>query len=75
MSVIVSDGMSIDHALKLLWREANRENIPFTLRSRQYRKKKTELTHDKRKLYAKTKKKGRQYKRMLKRKGRLRELL
>ena len=75
MSVIVSDGMSIDQALKLLWREANRENVPITLRSRQYRIKKSEENHEKRKIFAKTKRKGRAYKRMLKRRGRLRELL
>lgn len=75
MSVIVSDGMSIDQALKLLWREANRENVPATLRSKQYRVTKTEENHEKRKLVAKTKKKGRSFRRMLKRRGRLRELL
>jgi ribosomal protein S21 len=75
MSVIVSDGMSIDQALKLLWREANRENVPATLRSRQYRITKAEENHEKRKIHSKTKRKRRSFRRMLKRRGRLRELL
>lgn len=69
MSVIVTDGMSIDHALKLLWREANRENIPTEIQRQQYRVKQTELNHETKKIWEKQKRRRRSARRKLRRKG------
>jgi ribosomal protein S21 len=55
MSVIVTDDMPIDQALKMLWREANRENIPNQLQKNRYYVKKTEEKHAVSKLFEKTK--------------------
>ena len=49
MAVIVHDDMPIDQALKMLWREANRENIPNEIMKNRYRVKKTAENHEKRK--------------------------
>jgi ribosomal protein S21 len=72
MSVIVPDGMSIDQSLKLLWREAIRENIPNTIQKNRYRITETEKKHEKKKLWMKTKRKRRSANRSLRRKGILR---
>ncbi len=75
MSVIVSDGMSIEQALKLLWRESNRENVPNVAKLQQYRIKPTEIRHAFNKQWEKTKRKRRAHRRKIQRMGRLRELL
>lgn len=59
MSVIVNDGMSIDLALRLLWREATRENIIEKLQDNRYFVPKTTKVHAKRKIYEKTKRRRR----------------
>ena len=75
MSVIVPDGMSIDQALKLLWRESNRENIPAVIQKNMYRTKQSFLNHEERKEWAKRKRRSRAAKRKLRRKGQLRKFL
>lgn len=72
MSVNVSDGMPIEQALKLLWREANRENIPFEIQKNQYRIKPAAKRHEMRKEWAKRKRRSRSAARKLRRKGQLR---
>jgi ribosomal protein S21 len=69
MSVIVTDGMSIDHALKLLWREANRENIPNEIQKQQFRVKQTDINHEQKKVWEKQKRRRRSARRKLRRKG------
>jgi len=69
MSVIVHDDMPIDQALKMLWREANRENIPKVLMEKRYRVKKTTKRHESRKVWAKMKRRRRSAKRRLAKKG------
>lgn len=59
MSVVVHDGMSIDLALRLLWREANREGVLEKLEEIRYYVPKTNHVHAKRKVYAKMKKRRR----------------
>lgn len=59
MSVIVTDDMPIDQALKMLWREANRENIPMELQKNRYHVKPTQLRHEERKIWEKTKRRRR----------------
>lgn len=71
MSVIVHDQMSVDQALKMLWREANRENIPNELQKNRYRVKKTTQVHEQRKVWAKMKRRRRSAKRKLERKGKI----
>lgn len=75
MSVVVPDGMSIDQALKFLWRESNRENVPFEIRKRMFRIKKNEERHTQKKEYAKRKRRRRKQIRNLKRKGQHRKLM
>jgi ribosomal protein S21 len=53
MSVIVHDQMSVEQALKMLWREANRENIPNEILKNRYRIKPTSEVHEKNKVWAK----------------------
>ena len=65
MSVIVHDDMPIDQALKMLWREANRENIPNELLNNRYRVKSTTKTHEFRKQWAKMKRRRRAAKRRI----------
>lgn len=72
MSVIVPDGMSIDQALKLLWREANRENIPNEIQRMQFRVQPSYTRHLIQKEWAKRKRRGSSAKRKLRRKGQLR---
>jgi ribosomal protein S21 len=69
MSVIVHDDMPVDQALKMLWREANRENIPTELLKNRYRIKQTAVNHEFRKYWAKIKKRRRSAKRKVERKG------
>ncbi|MEI7579152.1 MAG: hypothetical protein WCJ58_03865 [bacterium] len=69
MSVIVHDDMPIDQALKMLWREANRENIPAVLLERRYRVTQTSKNHEFKKVWAKMKKRRRSAKRRLAQKG------
>ena len=66
MSVVVHDEMSIDLALRLLWREATREGILEKLEEKRYYTPKTALVHQKRKVWAKTKKRRRQARRKAK---------
>lgn len=56
MSVIVHDDMPIDQALRMLWREAIRENIPEEYEKNRYRIKPSEKRHEVKKEYAKQKK-------------------
>lgn len=55
MAVIVHDDMPIDQALKMLWREANRENIPNVLLKNRYRVKPTAEKHEFKKQWEKQK--------------------
>ncbi len=75
MSVIVPDGMPIDQALKLLWREANRENIPAEIQKKQFRVKPSAVKHALNKNWIKRKRRARAFKRKLRRKGQRRTLL
>ncbi len=59
MSVAVHDDMSIDLALRLLWREATREGVMEKLEARRYYVPKTKLVHEKRKIWEKTKRRSR----------------
>ncbi len=63
MPVIVNDDMPIDQALKMLWREANREDIPNVLQTRRYRIKPTEEKHEAKKQWEKMKRRRRRAKR------------
>lgn len=69
MSVIVHDRMSIEQALKMLWREANRENIPNEIQKNRYRIKPAATAHEERKVWAKMKRRRRAAKRRLAKKG------
>jgi ribosomal protein S21 len=71
MAVIVHDDMPIDQALKMLWREANRENIPVVLQENRYRIKQTTLNHEKRREWKKRKKRRRAAKRKMLKKGKV----
>ena len=59
MSVIVNDEMSIDLALRLLWREATREGVIKKLQELKYFVPETETRHQKRKVFSKMKKRRR----------------
>ncbi|MDQ6985889.1 MAG: 30S ribosomal protein S21 [Candidatus Dojkabacteria bacterium] len=61
MSVIVNDEMSIDLALRLLWREATREGVIKKLQENRFFVPKTAKEHDKRKVYVKMKKRRRAF--------------
>ncbi|HEX9804582.1 MAG TPA: bS21 family ribosomal protein [Candidatus Dojkabacteria bacterium] len=63
MPVIVNDDMPIDQALKMLWREANRENIPNVLMEKRYRIKPTTKKHESKKVWEKMKRRRRTAKR------------
>lgn len=71
MAVIVHDDMPIDQALKMLWREANREHIPDTLLKLRYRIKPTAKKHEFKKYWEKMKRRRRSAKRKLVRKGKV----
>ena len=69
MSVIVHDDMPIDQALKMLWREANRENIPNELLKNRYRIKEAATRHEFKKQWEKMKRRRRSATRKLAQKG------
>ncbi|HRN86462.1 ribosomal protein S21/MRP21 [Candidatus Dojkabacteria bacterium] len=71
MSVIVHDQMSVEQALKMLWREANRENIPNEILKNRYRIKPTSEVHEKNKVWAKMKRRRRAAKRRMAKKGKI----
>jgi ribosomal protein S21 len=71
MAVIVHDDMPIDQALKLLWREANREDIPNVLLKNRYRVPQASLNHEFKKQWAKMKRRRGSAKRKLARKGKV----
>ena len=49
------DDMPVDQALKMLWREANREDIPNVLQKSRYRIKPSEKRHEFKKQWEKMK--------------------
>jgi len=59
MSVIVNEKMPIDLALRLLWREAIRENIIPKLQENRYYISPSQKRHDKKKVYKKMKRRRR----------------
>lgn len=61
MSVIVNDEMSIDLALRLLWREATREGIIEKLQEKRYYVPQTVKQHAIRKVFSKMKRRRRTY--------------
>lgn len=65
MAVIVHNDMPIDQALKMLWREANREDIPATLMKNRYRSTATSIRHEKNKVWRKMKRRRRSAKKRL----------
>jgi ribosomal protein S21 len=65
MAVIVHNDMPIDQALKMLWREANREDIPKVLQRVRYRIKPTSIKHESDKVWGKMKRRRRTAKRRL----------
>lgn len=71
MSVIVHDDMPIDQALRLLWREAIRENIPIEYEKNRYRIKPAEKRHTFKKEFEKQKRRRRAQARRLRMKGKI----
>lgn len=71
MAVIVHDDMPIDQALRLLWREANREDIPNILLKTRYRIPQAFTNHEFSKQWEKMKRRRRSAKRKLARKGKV----
>lgn len=69
MAVIVHDDMSIDLALRMLWREANREGIIETLKDNRYYNKPSVANHDQKKIYAKQKRRRAARKRRYRNRG------
>lgn len=69
MSVIVHDDMPVDLALKMLWREANREKLFDVVQKNRYRVKATVERHEFKKKWAKMKKRRRAAVRKQRRKG------
>lgn len=69
MAVIVHDEMPIDQALRMLWREANREGVIETLKDRRYYVKNTSKVHAVKRLHAKTKRRRARAKRRAANKG------
>jgi ribosomal protein S21 len=69
MSVIVHDDMPVDLALKMLWREANREKLSDVIMEGRYRITETSKRHEFRKQWAKMKKRRASASRKLRRKG------
>lgn len=65
MAVIVHANENIESSLKRLYREVMREKILETVRDRQYRIKKSELEADKRREWAKRKRRRRTARRRL----------
>ncbi len=69
MSVIVHDDMPIEQALKMLWRESNREKLPDVVQKNKYRVKPAAVRHEFRKQWEKMKRRRRSANRKLRRKG------
>lgn len=69
MSVIVHDDMQVDLALKMLWREGNREKLFDTIQKNRYRVKPSAENHEFRKKWAKMKRRRNAAKRKARRKG------
>lgn len=69
MSVIVHDDVPIDQALRMLWREAIRENIPEEYEDRRYRIKPTAKKHQFKKEFEKQKRRRRSASRRRRLKG------
>lgn len=69
MSVIVHDDMPLDLALRMLWREGNREKLFDVVQKNRYRVKPTTERHEFRKQWAKMARRRRAAKRKLRRKG------
>ncbi|MEP7103511.1 MAG: hypothetical protein ABI721_02255 [Candidatus Dojkabacteria bacterium] len=59
MSVVVHDDMSIDLALRLLWREATREGVLEKREERRFFVPKTAKVHAQKKVFAKMKRRRR----------------
>ncbi len=59
MSVVVHDDMSIDLALRLLWRESTREGVMEKLEEKRYYSPKTTKVHTQKKVWAKMKRRRR----------------
>lgn len=68
MSVVVHDDMPIDLALRLMWRESTREGVLEKREQRRYYVPKTTIKHQKKKIWAKTKRRSRAASRRLKNK-------
>ena len=71
MSVVVHDDMPLELALKLLWRESNRENTPTVFNEQRYNLKDKYKRHEINKQHAKTKRRRRAEKRRLAKKGKI----
>jgi len=69
MSVILHEDMPIDQALKMLWREANREKLPDQVQKNRFRVRPTTETHEFRKKWAKMKRRRSAAKRKARKKG------
>lgn len=69
MAVIVHDDMPIDQALRMLWREANREGVIEKMKELRYYIKPTTKVHEVRRAFAKTKERRARYKRRFRNKG------
>ncbi|MBL8014802.1 MAG: 30S ribosomal protein S21 [Candidatus Doudnabacteria bacterium] len=69
MAVIVHDDMPVDQALRMLWREANREGVIEKLKEIRYYVKPTSIKHTVKRAYAKTKRRRARAKRRAANKG------
>jgi ribosomal protein S21 len=69
MAVIVNDGMSIDLALRMLWREANRELVIDKLKENRYYIKPTAKKHEIQRVFEKRKAGRRKRHRRMKQRG------
>ncbi len=69
MSVVVHQDKPLDLALRLLWREANREGVLQVREARRYYVPKSVIRHQKKKVYAKMKKRRRRLARRLRSKN------
>lgn len=69
MAVIVNDDMPADLALRMLWREANREGIIEYLKDNRYHVKPSMKRQDKKRVWKKTKRRRRKVNRKFKEKG------
>lgn len=69
MAVIVHDDMPVDQALRMLWREANREGIIEKLKEIRYYVKPTSKVHAVKRAHAKTKRRRAHAKRRAANKG------